>query len=443
MPLLVRTSLLTAAVTLLPLAAAQSAEPAASPLANRIALVLDASGSMNANLPDGQTRFAAAKEAVARMVGSLSPTTEIALRVYGHQSKPAEKNCQDTELVVPFGPASDKAAEITSKVAGLHALGFTPISLTLQQAAEDLAQDPKPGSTVILVSDGKETCKSDPCAVAAALAKSNAALVVHTIGFGVDDATRRQLQCIANNARGSYYDANSMGELTAKLGEAANAGAKTIPAAPTEKKQIAQTGILTVKGIEEAGVGVFNSTSSELVGTVGTVGHNREELPPGVYGIQFLNGMWTGIEIKAGKTTEIVPGYLKIENPGEALVQVIEPETGEEAAAIHQKALPVVAMVPGRYTLRFNEGFEMRDVEFKAGHTTIIKPAIIRISTPGQGTIYAIETADDGTRGIGGIPGQDISVPAGKYVVFDPQNEENRVEVDAKEGQVYDITMPE
>ena len=51
-----------------------------------IALVLDASGSMKARLPDGVTRIDAAKAAVADVVGKLAPETRLALRVYGHQS---------------------------------------------------------------------------------------------------------------------------------------------------------------------------------------------------------------------------------------------------------------------------------------------------------------------------------------------------------------------
>ena len=51
-----------------------------------IALILDASGSMNAKLAGGQTRLEAAKTAVAAFVGKLDPNARIAYRVYGHQS---------------------------------------------------------------------------------------------------------------------------------------------------------------------------------------------------------------------------------------------------------------------------------------------------------------------------------------------------------------------
>ncbi len=55
-----------------------------------IALIIDASGSMKANLPDGKTRMEAAKTAVAEFVTGLAPDTRLAFRAYGHQSPTAK-----------------------------------------------------------------------------------------------------------------------------------------------------------------------------------------------------------------------------------------------------------------------------------------------------------------------------------------------------------------
>src|SRR5262249_37393612 len=74
--------------------------PALAEAGRSIAVVLDASGSMNTKLPDGQTRMEAAKAAVAELAGKLTDDTRLALRVYGHQSSPQQKNCKDSALVV-------------------------------------------------------------------------------------------------------------------------------------------------------------------------------------------------------------------------------------------------------------------------------------------------------------------------------------------------------
>ncbi len=165
-------------------------------------VVLDASGSMNAKLPDGAARIDAAKAAVADLISGLPADTRLALRIYGHQSPTSKKDCQDTALVVSFGPAGENGGAVTVAANAAQAQGYTPITYVLQRAAADVGNEAAAASRlIVLVSDGKETCDGDPCAAAGALAAADTKLVVHTIGFGADEATRRQLQCIAHHAR--------------------------------------------------------------------------------------------------------------------------------------------------------------------------------------------------------------------------------------------------
>jgi len=64
-------------LTFLPLALSARA-------ASSVALVLDASGSMNAKLPEGKTRIDAAKLAVTDLVGKLRGDVRLWLCAYGH-----------------------------------------------------------------------------------------------------------------------------------------------------------------------------------------------------------------------------------------------------------------------------------------------------------------------------------------------------------------------
>src|SRR5688572_30592391 len=100
-----------------------------------IALILDASGSMNAKLASGGTRIEAAKAAVASFVGKLDPSVRIAYRAYGHQSPTKERNCKDTELLVDFAPASANRDAILAKTQAVKAQGYTPITYVIQLAA--------------------------------------------------------------------------------------------------------------------------------------------------------------------------------------------------------------------------------------------------------------------------------------------------------------------
>jgi Ca-activated chloride channel family protein len=128
-------------------------------------VVLDASGSMNQPMPEGRTRLEAAKAAVGDFLGALSADVRLGLRVYGHQSSP-DRNCEDSELVAGFALAGESKVAVIAKMAAIRAREYTPITRSLQLAAQDIGGEPASERTVVLVSDGHETCKADPCAAA-------------------------------------------------------------------------------------------------------------------------------------------------------------------------------------------------------------------------------------------------------------------------------------
>ena len=78
--------------------------------ASSVALVLDASGSMNAKLPEGKTRIEAAKLAVTDLVGKLPTDVRLSLWAYGHQSPTSKHDCRDAQRVVEFAAISANKA---------------------------------------------------------------------------------------------------------------------------------------------------------------------------------------------------------------------------------------------------------------------------------------------------------------------------------------------
>jgi hypothetical protein len=199
-----------------------------------VALVLDASGSMKESLPDGVTRMDAARRAVGKLVSTLPGVTRLAFRAYGHQSPTKAKNCKDTELLSPFGSVEQVKDAVVAQANALEPQGYTPISYALQEAANDLSSEEATVHTVVLVSDGQQTCPGDPCAVAKALAEADTKLVMHTIGVGVDSATREQLTCISKAARGMYQDAANTAELEKVVAVAAEAEAVEFAKKPAD-----------------------------------------------------------------------------------------------------------------------------------------------------------------------------------------------------------------
>lgn len=183
-----------------------------------VVLILDASGSMERTDDSGVVLMDGAKDAVSRLVEGLPEGSPVGLLLYGHRAPnddPAA-GCMDTELVVPVGPLERDAMLAT--ISGVAPRGFTPIGRALEEAAAALGDA---GGTVILVSDGEDTCAPpDPCEIAAALSDAGIDLRVHTIGFFLDQegAAQQQLQCIAETTGGSYQNVDTIDELAGELG---------------------------------------------------------------------------------------------------------------------------------------------------------------------------------------------------------------------------------
>ncbi|MCB2224649.1 MAG: VWA domain-containing protein [Actinobacteria bacterium] len=185
--------------------------------AESVMLIMDASGSMNRTDPDGVPLIDGAKQALRVLVSALPDDAAVGLRVYGHRVDNSDKanGCLDTELVVPVGPLDRDA--MTAAIDGYEARGWTPIGLSLREAAADLP--PAGRRTIVLVSDGIDTCAPpDPCEVAAELAAEGLALRIHTVGLFLDDpAAEEQLQCIAGAAGGEFRRADSIVDLVRDL----------------------------------------------------------------------------------------------------------------------------------------------------------------------------------------------------------------------------------
>ena len=220
----------------------------------RVILILDASGSMRAKI-NGKAKIDIAKQVVGKIVKNWNPKDELGLVTYGHREK---GSCDDIEVLRE--PAPLDAADYMAAVKSINPKGKTPMTKAVRMAAEAL-QYTERKATVILVSDGIETCGEDPCAVAEELAKSGVAFQVHTVGFGLDDpAAAGQLKCLAEKTGGIAVLASNADELEKALTKTVQA-AETVapsppaspPPSPEEKAGITVKGHLTLAdGVELA-----------------------------------------------------------------------------------------------------------------------------------------------------------------------------------------------
>jgi Ca-activated chloride channel family protein len=192
-------------------AAALSTAPAAS-AEEKVILVLDASGSMWGQL-EGRSKIEIARETVGGLVADWKPGNALGLVAYGHRRK---GDCADIETLVDAGPLEARA--YLGTVNALNPKGMTPLSAAVVQAARALRSSEQK-ATVILVSDGEETCGLDPCQVGRELEAQGVDFTAHVIGFDVPNPQHQaQLRCLAENTGGRYFNARNAGELSGALG---------------------------------------------------------------------------------------------------------------------------------------------------------------------------------------------------------------------------------
>ena len=171
---------------------------------NRILFVFDASQSMLGRWQSGR-KIDIAKQLLTNITDSLKnvKNLELALRVYGHQRSFPPQDCDDTRLEINFIPSNIFAERVKGKLSMIKAKGTTPIARSLEEAAADFPID-KSRNIVILITDGKEECGMDPCAVSRLFAKKGIILKPFVIGIGLDKSWKDKLDCV-----GTFFDATN------------------------------------------------------------------------------------------------------------------------------------------------------------------------------------------------------------------------------------------
>ena len=178
-------------------------------------LVLDASGSMWGQI-DGVSKVEIAREVMSALIATWPEGANVGLMAYGHRR---EGDCSDIETLIAPSPL-DRSAFI-SAVNGVTPRGRTPLTESVRQAAELLSyRDTQ--ATVILISDGLETCQADPCALSAELAQQGVNFTAHVVGVDLTEEEHAGLACIAENTGGVFVPAQNADELRDALAHVQN-----------------------------------------------------------------------------------------------------------------------------------------------------------------------------------------------------------------------------
>lgn len=159
-----------------------------------------------------QQKMDAAKVVLENTLARIPLDVSLGLRVFGQTFNNDGNDCTQTALLVPVGKNNRRI--IRDAVGTLKPFGLTPLTYALYQAEKDL--EPIEGNkTIILISDGVDTCGADPCALIRRLSAAGIRIKIDIVGLGLgrDQAAKAQLNCISEASGGKFYDANTAGEL--------------------------------------------------------------------------------------------------------------------------------------------------------------------------------------------------------------------------------------
>jgi len=195
-------------------------------------LVFDGSGSMAETGYNGldQPRIIAARKAMHQALPNITPFRNLGLLTYGAGDVSIDHGCQNVNLKLT--PAYNTAGQITAELDTLIPNGDTPLTNSVEMAANVLDYKNKPG-VVVLVTDGKETCGGEPCQLASRLSQEGLDFKVHVVGFQIRsdffdwrNVGGRQYEnvlivstCLADQTGGRYIQTETIEELVAAMQE--------------------------------------------------------------------------------------------------------------------------------------------------------------------------------------------------------------------------------
>ena len=189
--------------------------------AEEILFIVDLSNSMNERLGNS-TKINVALSTMKEILQMIPAQTPVGLRVYGHKTGfTPHQSCTASELVAPI--QTNNTARVYSQLSRMNAVGWTPITYSLKQAAYFDFKSPNSKKRIILLSDGGENCDESPCDFVIQLLKYRDDIKIDVIAFAIGDRdANNQLKCVSLVTSGKFYNANTASELKDSLKDSLN-----------------------------------------------------------------------------------------------------------------------------------------------------------------------------------------------------------------------------
>jgi hypothetical protein len=191
-------------------------------------LVFDHSSSMWTQI-NGTPKIVAARDMLKTLIEEYEGKLNLGIMLFGAK----KSSCDDIEALKPVGAIDAKS--YSQALDATKPKGTAPVAASLA-AANNMFKGNGPHS-IIMVVDGPDNCKADPCAAAKTLKQKSPEAIVHMIAFDAQAQERMQeLSCVAEATGGMFATAVNEDELELQLRKAfqlAVSGSTAGPAART------------------------------------------------------------------------------------------------------------------------------------------------------------------------------------------------------------------
>jgi Ca-activated chloride channel family protein len=187
----------------------------------QVLFIIDFSNSMNERLGN-KTKLDIALDTMRETLPLIPSNVKVGLRVYGHKvGFTPKQSCTASQLVSQI--QTNNAANIYAKLKSINAVGMTPITYSLKQAAFSDFTETTSKKRIILISDGGENCDESPCDFIIELMKYREDITVDVIALAIGDYdANNQLKCVSLVTSGKFYTANTASELKKSLQDSLN-----------------------------------------------------------------------------------------------------------------------------------------------------------------------------------------------------------------------------
>lgn len=404
-----------------------------------VTFILDASGSMLGKAGD-KTKIDAAKTVMSQIIPSLAPEVKIGLVAYGHRRK---GDCTDIEVLINTG--SDDRIALLDKVKALQPRGKTPIIATITTVVEHL-KTKENETTIVLISDGMETCVANPCKAVKDLKETGIKFIMHVVGFGVSEEEKQQLDCLAKAGGGKYLVANDTQSLLDALNSVSKEIERKVEVEKAKSVQVkAATGLgkikltmpeSTIKGM--AGLKIIRLSDGKTVKEDGKL--SAETTHPMIAGEYELEYLFASpnygapaicklgkVTLSAGETKEIKMGGI-VFNIADTLKDkvpvkhVIITESGSNNAVVtindnnngFYNFVPK-AVLPGKYDISIH--YSNSPGPTKVANDVIVKPGEETVVTLDSGIVFKEVKGTD-------ISGWDL-IPLSSQAIADTAEDED------------------